>query len=75
MTKPDTKSGPPEYGGAICSTDPFSGFPDDYPCRICGDPDDFTDGLELCDDQPCETLIAWKRKQSNKVITGNSNQP
>jgi len=63
----ETKSSPPEYGGATGSTDPFSGFPDDYPCRTCGDPNDFTHGLERCDDQPCEALIVWQRKQSNNL--------
>jgi len=47
--------------------DPFEGLADDYPCRKCGSVEDFTAGLERCDDQPCEELIAWNKKPMKKM--------
>jgi len=45
--------------------DVFKGLAKDIPCRTCGDPDDFTSGLERCDDDPCELLKEYRKaKQS-----------
>lgn len=40
-------------------SEPFDGLPGDYPCRTCGDPEDFEYGIERCDDEPCETLLEY----------------
>lgn len=41
------------------SEDIYAGLDEDDPCRTCGHPEDFTDGVERCDDQPCEKKKAY----------------
>ena len=48
-------------------SDPFAGLPADYPCRTCGDPSDFEHGVERCDDQPCERLVAYIRLRRRRA--------
>ena len=35
----------------------------DSPCRTCGNVDDSVNGIERCDDQPCEKRLAYNRSQ------------
>lgn len=55
--------------------DPFASLPADYPCRACMPVSDFSNGMERCDDQPCEELEAWQQKRPPERGGANGSAP